>query len=260
MREAQTDPTLLDLERVYMHAPIGLCCFNTDLQYVYINNWLAAINGIPPEEHLGRTIGEVLPDVAAGVESQLRDVIETGQPLIGGRVDAATPAEPADVRTFQHNYEPVRSEDGTVVGVSAFVQDVTEQVRVEQHRTNMVHELDHRVKNTLATVLALCKQTIATSRSLEDFQQAYTARLQAMARTHEALASEHWRGVSLSEVLRITFEPYRQSSRERVTTESDDLLLPARVTTPLSLALNELATNAAKHGALATETGRVEVF
>ena len=68
-RPAEPIPTHL---RAYREAPIGLCYFDTDLRYVHINDWLAAINGLTVEEHLGRTVGEVLPGVAAGVESQLR--------------------------------------------------------------------------------------------------------------------------------------------------------------------------------------------
>jgi C4-dicarboxylate-specific signal transduction histidine kinase len=63
---------------IYRASPIGLCCFDTQLRYIDVNDWLAALNGIPVEEHLGRTIHEVVPDVAAGVELQLRHVIETG--------------------------------------------------------------------------------------------------------------------------------------------------------------------------------------
>ena len=57
-----------DMLRVYKDLPIGLCCFDSDLRYIHVNEWLAEINGIPVEEHLGRTIGELIPEVAAGVE------------------------------------------------------------------------------------------------------------------------------------------------------------------------------------------------
>ena len=78
-----TDLLLAELIRNYKEAPIGLCTFDTNLRYVHVNDWLAALNGIPAEDHLGRTIGEVLPHVAAGVESQLRQVIDTGEPIAG---------------------------------------------------------------------------------------------------------------------------------------------------------------------------------
>ena len=111
---------------VYFEAPIGLCSLDLDLRYVQVNEWLATVNGLAVSEHLGRTIGEVLPDVARGVAKQLRRVIKTGEP-IEGTVEAETPAHPGIVRTFRHNFYPVRSPDGEVVGVSCAVQDVTER-------------------------------------------------------------------------------------------------------------------------------------
>ena len=121
-----------DLNRVYKEAPIGLCCLDTDLRFLQINDWMAAINGLSVEDHLGRTIGEVLPDVAAGVEAQFRRVLETGEPILEGTVEAETPARPGIRRTFQHNYYPLKSGDGTVVGVSCVVQEITERKQADK--------------------------------------------------------------------------------------------------------------------------------
>jgi PAS domain S-box-containing protein len=121
-----------DASNVYRDAPIGLCYLDLELRYVQINEWLAAVNGLTISEHLGRTIGEVLPDVARGVEKQLRRVIASGEAIEGGTVQAETPAHPGVVRTFEHNFYPVRSPDGTVVGVSCTVQDVAERESVKE--------------------------------------------------------------------------------------------------------------------------------
>ena len=128
--------------RRYNEAPIGLCYLDLDLRFVHINKWLAAVNGLTISEHLGRTIREVLPDVARGVEEQLHHVITTGEPTEAGTVEAQTPAHPGVMRTFQHNYVPVRSPDGTVVGVSCAVQDVTERVAVEEELERSLTELE----------------------------------------------------------------------------------------------------------------------
>ncbi len=128
---ADTNRLLAELIRNYKEAPIGLGVFDPNLCYVHINDWLAEINGVPVEEHLGRTVREVLPDVAEGVEPQFRQVIETGEPILGGTVEAETPARPGIRRMFRHNYYPVKSGDGTVVGVSCVVEDVTAQNRTE---------------------------------------------------------------------------------------------------------------------------------
>jgi PAS domain S-box-containing protein len=146
-RENEVFPSehLGDQIRIYRDAPIGLCVLDTDFRYLQINDWLAAINGFSVEDHLGRTIGEVLPAVSAGVEAQFRHVIETGQPVINGIVEAETPAQPGITKTFEHCYLPIRSDDGMVVGISCVVQDVTERKQSERALQEAHDELEVRV-------------------------------------------------------------------------------------------------------------------
>ena len=120
-----------EVKRLYAIAPIGLCYFDTELRFRYINEWLARINGLSVEAHLGKTIDELLKDVAAGVVPQLRLVLQTGEPIIDGTVEAATPAHPGESRHFLHSYFPDKSNDGTVVGVSCAVRDITERIGLE---------------------------------------------------------------------------------------------------------------------------------
>jgi PAS domain S-box-containing protein len=120
-----------EVARLYAVAPVGLCYFDTNLRFLYINEWLARINGLPVEAHLGKTIDDVLKDVADGVVPQLRHVLETGEPIIEGKVEAETPAHPGESRHYMHNYYPDRSKDGTIVGVSCIVQDITERLELE---------------------------------------------------------------------------------------------------------------------------------
>jgi len=115
-------------ERLYAIAPVGLCYFDTELRFVYINEWLARINGLKVEAHLGKTIDEVLKDVAVGVVPQLRIVLQTGEPIIEGTVEAETPAHPGESRHYMHNYYPDKDKDGKVVGVSCVVQDISERM------------------------------------------------------------------------------------------------------------------------------------
>ena len=103
----------------------GTCVLDRDLRYVTISPWLAALNGFSVADHLGRTIMEVLPAVAAGVEPVLRGVLETGEPVLNGIVEAETPAFPDEKRTFKHDYRPVKCSADLVVGVHCLVQDIT---------------------------------------------------------------------------------------------------------------------------------------
>ena len=129
--EPRSSATSSEVKRLYAIAPIGLCYFDTELRFRYINEWLARINGLSVEAHLGKTIDKLLKDVAAGVVPQLRLVLQTGEPIIDGTVEAATPAHPEESRHFIHSYFPDKSKDGTVVGVSCTVRDITERIGLE---------------------------------------------------------------------------------------------------------------------------------
>ncbi len=125
--------SLKDLHHVYREAAVGLCYFDRDLRYVQINDWLAAINGLSVEEHIGRRICDVLPEIAAAcVKAELLGVLETGEPVVNGTVFAETPAHPGSKRLYQHSYFANRSEDGTILGVSCIVGDITERKRDEE--------------------------------------------------------------------------------------------------------------------------------
>ena len=142
--ESKPSEMASEMERLYAIAPVGLCYFDTDLRFLYINEWLAHINGLEVEAHLGKTIDKVLKDVAVGVVPQLRHVLETGEPIIDGKVEAETPAHPGESRHYMHNYYPDKSEDGTVVGVSCVVQDITERIELEMGTRPPTGDREHR--------------------------------------------------------------------------------------------------------------------
>jgi len=124
----------IELQRSLDDAPLGLCYIDADLRFVHINEWLAKINGLSVEAHLGKTLRELLPHLADGVEPQFQQVIDSGEPIIAGTVEAETPAHPGSKHTYEHYYYPDVGADGAVVGVSCVVLDITERKRDEEER------------------------------------------------------------------------------------------------------------------------------
>lgn len=122
---------LAELENIYQTAPIGLLFVDTQLRYVRINERLAAINGVSASEHIGRTIWEVVPEMAEAVAPKYLKVIETGEPIVDDEVSGITPAAPLEIRDYLASYYPVKDEHGKVLGVTAVVKDITEQKRGE---------------------------------------------------------------------------------------------------------------------------------
>ena len=142
-RERLTRQMNAQMNRAFKDAPVGLCYFDSELRYVQINDFLAAINGLPAEEHIGRTVMEVLPEIAAaGVAKELRQVRESGDPVIQGSVTAETPAHPGEEHTYMHDYYALRSDDGEIIGVACCIVDITDLRREEQERDKQSRDIE----------------------------------------------------------------------------------------------------------------------
>ncbi|MFC7938999.1 SpoIIE family protein phosphatase [Streptomyces sp. NPDC057387] len=116
--------------RVIMQSPIGLAVLDTELRYVSVNPALEELNGIPAEEHLGRTIRELLPQVDAGpLEAAAREVLETGRPVVDQPATGRTPADPDEEHAWSVSLYRLEEALGAVLGVAVSIVDVTEQYR-----------------------------------------------------------------------------------------------------------------------------------
>ena len=133
-----------------------------------------------------------------------------------------------------------------------------ERVRAEQKRDLLIAELNHRVKNTLATVVAISHQSFAKGRSPEEAHRSFERRVRTLAQTHGRLAEASWSGVSLEMLLNDETAPYCDE-RGNVQLAGPQIQLNPKSTVSLGMAFHELTTNAAKYGALSTKEGRLKV-
>lgn len=155
--------------------------------------------------------------------------------------------------------EYVRDDQGHPVRSRGVVMDITERKRWEEHQQLLINELNHRVKNTLATVQSVASQTLRNAETTEAARAALESRLFALSRAHDVLTRENWEGASLSEIVAEAIAPYRHERDNRLTAVGPDIRLSPRTALAIAMALQELATNAVKYGALSNASGTVAV-
>jgi PAS domain S-box-containing protein len=146
---------------------------------------------------------------------------------------------------------------GKFVHTRCFTIDVTELRQAEERRQLLINELNHRVKNTLATVQSIASQTFG-SKIDKELQESFEARLLALAKAHDALTREDWQGADLYEVV-LNAAAFSPGQEDRFDIAGPQLRLSPKAVVPLTMALHELCANASKYGALSVAEGRVSI-
>lgn len=150
-------------------------------------------------------------------------------------------------------------EAGTFQGYVGMAMDVTETRRAEEHQRLLINELNHRVKNTLATIQSLARQTLREGVPVREARERLTERLLALSAAHNVLTRENWEGADLAEIASEAMRTYEEPTGRRVLICGPHARLAPSVALALSMALHELATNAVKYGALSATGGQVHL-
>jgi PAS domain S-box-containing protein len=161
-------------------------------------------------------------------------------------------------RRMETHAVPLAMPDGTVAQL-AVTRDVTARKRWEEHQRLLINELNHRVKNTLATVQSIASQSLRNAETADEARRTVEERLFALARAHDVLTGENWEGAGLREIVTEAVSPYRHEREDRFRIVGPDARLSPRMALAIAMALQELATNAVKYGALSDEVGQVEI-
>ena len=208
----------------------------------------------------GLTVREGLPElVGQGYYEFLDGVFATGEPYEGRESLVRLQRTPDGLEEnvyLNFIYQPVRDEAGSVIGIFVQGYDVTDNVLAAQRQKLMIDELNHRVKNTLATVQSIAIQTARSHQHPASFAETFQSRIMALSHTHNLLTQSHWEGADLRAILEHETEAYGAA---RISLNGPGVALEPPIALSLGMIFHELATNAAKYGALSLPEGRLFV-
>jgi len=144
--EEKTKKQAMEIEQLYHNAPVGLCMLDKDLRFLRINERMAEMNGIPAAEHVGKSIRELMPQLADEVEPQMHRTLKTGEPQLNSEVISETPAQPGVKRRWQEQWLPIKDESGRVTGLNIVIEETTERMRIVQ----MLRESEEKFRSAFA--------------------------------------------------------------------------------------------------------------
>ena len=245
-----------EIEQLYKVSPQAMGLMGADMTYLRVNSGLAEINGISMEDHVGKTIYDLVPDLTDQVVEPVREVFRTGKPILAHQVTGETAADPGVERNWEVDWYPIH--DGkqvSAVGVS--VRDVTKYKEMEKELRRVMQELQHRVKNMLSNVVALINRAHQEEGEPKEILTTLVDRIHALGKTHNLLTLKNFSSVSFAQMLQT--ELVDVYGPDRINLRGPDLSIGAKSAVALGMAFHELATNAAKYGALSSPGGTLSI-
>ena len=229
-----------------------------DNPIIFVNNAFLKLTGYDRDEVLAQRFNFLLAD-------------ESDQEVLG-EIEAAFAGKDDDAELrYRHKdgspfcatifVNPVKDEDGKIVQHFVSLVDTTKHVRAREHAAMMIDELNHRVKNTLATVQSIVTQAVRNSSDPAIVRESIETRIAALSRSHDLLGREKWDGAGLHDLVREALAPFgvTEGRAERFTIQGENIRLSPKAVLALGIAFNELATNAVKYGAFSNEAGTISI-
>lgn len=243
-----------EIETLYKTAPVGMAMVDRNLRFLRANQRFADLTSHSMDMLIGRALQDMIPTLAGRMAAPIAEVFAHARET--ANLDATVSLDGAGTRDFLIDFYPYE-EDGRVTAVGVIMKDVTEIRRLEKELRRLMDELQHRVKNTLATVASIVNQTVSSRGERGAMVDTLKRRIGALAATHNLLTLQDWRDASLRDILEAELTPY--DHKDRIKLDGPEVRLPPKHALSLTLTLHELATNAAKYGALAQHSGRLRI-
>ncbi len=219
------------------------------------NRGAERVFGYTAEEVIGQPITIVIPQDRQHEERLILTRIRRGERI--EHFETVRQRKHGSLIVVSLTVSPVKNAEGKIVGASKIARDITEQKRSQEQIATLAREAEHRSKNLLAVVQA----TVNLSRSdtPEGLKQAIEGRIQALANVHSLFVETRWIGAELSTIAIQELAPYSEKDERRVRIDGPQVLLEPNAAQAVAVALHELATNAAKYGALSAPNGQIEL-
>ena len=211
--------------------------------------------GYTAEEAIGKPVTILIPEDRLNEEPQILGRIRRGEAV--DHYDTIRRHKDGRLIDISLTVSPLTDADGRIIGASKIARDITDRKRAQQQQRLLVQEMQHRIKNTLATIQAIATQTLNQHAKERD---AFIARLHALGSAHDLLTSKTWERASLRAIVARVLQPFQEELNERIIIDGPaDLWLDSTKSVAVAMALHELATNAVKYGALSNGDGRVRI-
>ena len=225
-----------------------------------VNRWAAAVDQAKAdvanaEEAVGRPITIVIPQDRRDEERTILTRIRRGERI--EHFETVRQRKHGSLIVVSLTVSPVKNAEGKIVGASKIARDITEQKRNRDHIATLAREAEHRSKNLLANVQAAVH--LSKAGTVEGLKEAIEGRIQALANVTSLFVESRWIGAELSAIAARELEPYSTADGRRVAMNGPQILLEPDVAQAIAVTLHELATNAAKYGALSVADGRLEL-
>jgi PAS domain S-box-containing protein len=219
------------------------------------NRGAERIFGYTTEEAVGHHISLLIPADRLDEEPGIIERIRRGERT--DHYETVRRRKDGSLIDISLTVSPIKDAGGRIVGASKIARDISDKKRSEEARELLLHEIKHRVKNTLGTVQAIAAQTFREGPKEE--RNAFTGRLRALSSAHDLLTQQHWDQVLVTGIVARALAPFQENRNERFRISGSEAILNANQALLLAMALHELATNAVKYGALSNAAGTVNL-